>query len=508
MKKLKDLLSTLAVTMLLIASGIAQVPLKTEKEPCIPCEELKNLSIPEVIITETETIKDGVHYCKIRGLIGKEINFELQLPDRWNSRYIMQGNGGFAGSIHVNPDFAKKGYASSGTDTGHKGNGLKADWALNNMERQLNFGHMAVHRTSVISREIIRQYYGSDSEFSYFIGCSRGGGQAMMEAQRYPEDFDGIVCGAPAFNWPAIGAEFIQNSRACYPDASKINESVISRANLELLQNLVLDQCDAVDGITDRILNDPRDCDFNFDLLPICPENTEGDDCFTPVQIEAIKLIYAGVSNQKGPIYPGFPLGGENENGGWFHWIVGPAPATLELNFPSAQFGFGTEMFKYLIYHDPDWDYQDHDFSNFFEDTRFASSFLDATSTDYSDFKALGGKMIIFHGWNDPALSAFSTIEHYEAAKQEDSNLEDCVRLFLLPGVLHCGGGPGPQQVDWLELIQDWVEKGNAPERVLVSKKMDGKVVMTRPILPFPRKSIYDGSGDPMLESSFIEEKE
>jgi len=505
MIKIKPFFLVLAVTILVIPGGLAQDLPGTERAPCISCKELKNLSLPEVIISETETIKDGEHYCKIRGTIGKEINFELQLPDRWNSRFVMQGNGGFAGSIHVNPDLALKGYATGGTDTGHKGNGLKAGWALNNMEKQLNFGHMAVHRTSVISREIIRLYYGSDTEFSYFIGCSRGGGQAMMEAQRYPEDFDGIVCGAPAFNWPAIGAEFIQNSRACYPDPSKLNKPVITLANLELLHKLVLDQCDAVDGITDRILNDPGDCELNFDLFPQCPDNTEGDDCFTPAQIEAIKLIYAGVSNQDGQIYPGFPLGGENETGGWFHWIVGPDPATMELNFPSAQFGFGTEMFKYLIYNDPDWNYVEYDFSSFFEDTRFASSFLDATSTDYSALNALGGKMIIFHGWNDPALSAFSTIEHYEAAKQEDGNLEECVRLFLLPGVLHCGGGPGPQQVDWLELIRDWVEKGKAPERVILSKKVDGKVVMTRPVLPYPRKTIYDGSGDPMLESSFIE---
>jgi feruloyl esterase len=369
------------------------------------------------------------------------------------------------------------------------------------MERQVNFGHLAVHRTAVVSKEIMRRFYCSSSVYNYFVGCSRGGGQAMMEAQRYPNDFDGIVAGAPAFNWPAIGAENIQNAQIIYPDPTKLDEPVISLANLQLLQTIILEKCDAIDGIKDQIINDPRDCDFNIDLLPRCPENTESDDCFTSTQLEAIKIVYSGVTNQGEEIHPGFPIGCEAR--AWANWIVGPNERTMEFNLPSLQFAFGTEMFKYLVFQDPDWDYSSYDFSNFSNTTQYASSYLDATSTDYSEFKNRGGKMVIYHGWNDPALSAFATIEHFEAAKTEDSDLEEYIRLFLLPGVLHCGGGPGPSQTDWIKLVRNWVENGIAPDRVVLSKVQDEKVTMTRPVFPYPEKAIYDGKGDPNKESSF-----
>ncbi len=494
----------LVALLFINAITLAQTANNSDKTPCMPCEELKNLILLDVTISEAIQLEAPVTHCKLVGTIGKEINFELLLPKDWNSRFVMGGGGGFVGSIqNMARSSINEGYATGGTDTGHQGIGIKADWALNNMERQVNFGHLAVHRTVVVSKEIIRRFYCSAPEYSYFIGCSRGGGQAMMEAQRYPNDFDGIVAGAPAFNWPAIGAEFIQNIQIIYPDPTKLDEPVITLANLQLLQTKILDQCDTIDGIKDQILNDPRDCDFDVDLLPRCPENAVRDNCFTSTQLEAIKVVYAGVTIQKEEIYPGFPFGGENEPGGWLPWIVGPNKETMELNFPTLHFAFGTEMFKYLVFQDPNWDYSSYDFSNFSNTTRYASSYLDATSTDYSAFKNRGGKMIIYHGWNDPALSAFATIEHYNAAKKEDGEIGEYIRLFLLPGVLHCGGGPGPSQADWVELVRNWVEKGIAPERVVLSKTEDEKVFMTRPVFPYPKKAIYDGKGDPNKESSF-----
>lgn len=504
MKNVKILVCLSVIVLFFVDFPMAQQLTDSDKTGCIPCEELKNLRFPEVVISEANQLEEPVFHCKISGTIGNEINFELLLPKNWNARFAMGGGGGFVGSVqNMARSSIKDGYATVGTDTGHKGNGIKADWALNNMERQVNFGHLAVHRTAVVSKEIIRRYYCADPEYSYFIGCSRGGGQAMMEAQRYPEDFDGIVTGAPAFNWPAIAAEFIQNSKIIYPDPSNLNEPVITLANLKLLQSKILEQCDAIDGVKDQILNDPRECDFDPDLLPKCPDNALGDNCFTSAQIEAIRVVYAGVTVKNMEVYPGFPLGGESEQGGWQAWIVGPNEGTMQLNFPSLHFGFGTEMFKYLIFNNPNWDYSSYDFSNFSEETKYASAFLDATSTDYSGFKNRGGKMIIYHGWNDPALSALATIEHYNSAKEKDNNLEDHIRLFLLPGVLHCGGGPGPSQTNWIELVRNWVEKGIAPERVVVSKKKGKKDVMTRPVFPYPKTATYDGKGDTNKESSF-----
>ena len=470
----------------------------------MPCEELTNLELQDVVITQASMVEKPVVHCKVVGRIGNGINFELLLPQEWNVRFAMGGGGGFVGSIqNMANNSIKNGYATAGTDTGHQGSGIRADWALNNMERQVNFGHLAVHRTAVVSKVIISQFYCAKPEYCYFMGCSRGGGQAMMEAQRYPDDFDGIVTGAPAFNWPAIAAEFIQNIQSIYPDPNRLDEPVITSANLRLLQTMILDQCDAHDGIEDQILSDPKACAFNFDLLPKCQGNLTDDDCFTLAQIEAIKAVYAGVTIGNNEIYPGFPFGGENEKGGWNPWIVGPKERADGMDFPSLQFGFGTEIFKYLVFQDPDWDYVSYDYDDFLNETEYASAYLDATSTDYSAFKTRGGKMIMYHGWNDPALSALATIGHYEAAKRGDEELEDYIRLFLLPGVLHCGGGPGPGRVDWLEVVRNWVENGIAPERVIVTKSKGKKETMSRPVFPYPKKAVYDGKGNPNKESSF-----
>jgi hypothetical protein len=476
--------------------------------PLMKCGELKDLRLPDVDFKTVEhreaSEKGKMSFCRVVGVIGTEINFELLLPDQWNGRFVMGGGGGFVGEILNNErGRVDEGYATAGTDTGHKGSGIKADWAYNNLERQVNFGHLAVHRTAEVSKTIQYHYYGVDPQYSYFLGCSRGGGQAMMEAQRYPGDFDGIVAGAPAFTWPAIGAEFIQNMQYLYPMPGMLTEPVVTRENLKLLQQLVLDQCDEMDGVKDGILNDPRECSFDLDFLPVCPDDEPSEDCFTLVQIEAIRAIYAGVMDTKGEIYPGFPFGGEDELWGWHNWIVGPNAGTANLNFPSLQYGFGTELFKYLVFNDPDWDYLNYDFTDFEKDTRLAASNLNATKTDYTTFRDLGGRMIIFHGWSDAALSALSTIEHYEAVKESDPEADRYLRLFMLPGVLHCGGGPGPDQVDWLKLIREWVENGKVPERVVMSKIINGKTIMTRPVFPYPKKAIYDGKGDPDVESSY-----
>lgn len=370
------------------------------------------------------------------------------------------------------------------------------------MERQLNFGHLAVHRTAEVSKAIIGSYYGSNPRYCYFIGCSRGGGQAMMEAQRYPDDFDGIVAGAPAFNWPAIAAEFIQNTQAVYP--SVLNEPVISKEHIRILHEAVLKQCDVIDGIRDSILQNPSACKFDFRVLPPCPGDIPGNDCFTARQIDVLKIIYKGVDIGNGVTYPGFPFGAENEPGGWITWITGSAENTKRSGYPSLHAYFGIEIFKFLILQDPDWDYTTYNFRDYQKEIRYASAYLDATSTDYSKFKNRNGKIILWHGWNDPALSALATIEHFNAVKANDPEVDNYMKLFLLPGVLHCGGGKGPSGIDWIALIQDWVENGNPPERVVASKVVNGKEMMTRPVFPYPGEAVYSGSGDPLKENNFI----
>ncbi|MEX2231187.1 MAG: tannase/feruloyl esterase family alpha/beta hydrolase [Cyclobacteriaceae bacterium] len=485
-------------------------------KPCTPCEKLKELQLPDVTILKIEslandTIKNQagsislvitVPFCRVSGRISKEINFELLLPVQWNGRFLMSGGGGFVGSIQNNlREYVNRGYATAGTDTGHQGNGLSAEWALNNMERQINFGRLAIHRTAVVSKAVMHGFYCTYPAYSYFLGCSRGGGQAMVEAQFYPEDFEGIVAGAPAFSWPAIGAKFIQGCQKNYPNPKDLSKPVITNDNLKLLQEYVLKQCDKIDGLSDKIINDPRDCKFDFSKMPLCADDKPTPSCITQEQLTAIKSIYSPVMVDNKMIYPGFPFGLEDERGSWDSWISGTSK-NLQ-NAPSLHYMFGTNMFKYLVYNDPSWDYSQYDFKNFFEETRYASSYLDATQTDYNDFKKHKRKMIMYHGWNDPALSAYATIQHYEEAQQKDKDLQSYIRLFLLPGVLHCGGGTGPDFIDWVKQIENWVENGKAPDRIVLSKSENGKAVMTRPVFPYPKLTIYNGKGDSNLDSNF-----
>ncbi|MEO6286861.1 MAG: tannase/feruloyl esterase family alpha/beta hydrolase [Dyadobacter sp.] len=469
-------------------------------KPCKPCAELKNLQLPDVTILVAEanvgdTIKEPNEpwrgtvviqkpFCRILGRISKEINFELLLPEESNTRFLMSGGGGFVGSIQN--DFQRKvdeGFATAGTDTGHEGGG-DAKWAYNNMERQLNFGRLAIHRTAVVSKAIMQNFYCAAPSKSYFVGCSRGGGQAMMEAQYYPEDFDGIVAGAPAFAWPAIAAKFLQHSQHNYPNPKNLSP-VITTDNLKLLQKEVLKQCDQLDGSVDGILNNPSKCKFDFSKLPVCANEKPESVCLTETQLAAIKSIYSPLIVNGKQIYPGFPFGGEAEGGSWDPWIT--APISARQKEPSLHHMFSTNIFKYLIFNDSTFNYSKYDFKDFAAETAYASSYLDASSADYSAFKKRNGKIIFFHGWNDAALSANATIEHYNGILKTDKDAQSFARLFLLPGVLHCGGGPGCDDVDWVSLIIDWVEKSKAPDQVVASKKV-GEKVATKDIFAYPKE--------------------
>jgi hypothetical protein len=481
--------------------------------PCTPCDKLKDLKLPDVTILSVEalasdTIKSpepwippaiiNKPFCRVMGRISAEINFELLLPQQFNGRFIMGGGGGFVGTIqNAMRDHVGVGYATAGTDTGHK-EGEGAEWAYNNMERQLNFGRLAIHRTAVVSKSIIQAYYCKEAAYSYFLGCSRGGGQAMVEAQFYPQDFNGIVAGAPAYSWPAIGAKFVGINQKNYPNPKDLTP-VLTSDNLKVLQEYIMKQCDNLDGLADKIINDPRDCRIDLSKLPLCPNNQAGVACFTKEQIAVIKTVYDPLVVDQKTIYPGFPVGLEAEMGAWDAWIAGTNPYQK----PSLHYMFSTNIFKYLVFNDPNWDYTKYDFKRFSDDTRFASSFLDATQVDYSEFKKKNGKMIMYHGWNDHALSAYSTIDHYEAAMKQDKDLSSYIRLFLMPGVLHCGGGTGCDNVDWIGLIRDWVENNKAPDRVISSKVDQGKTVATRPLLPYPKVTVYSGSGDASQEKSY-----
>jgi pimeloyl-ACP methyl ester carboxylesterase len=479
----------------------------------VECASLSELKLANVRITEAVAIaapEKGpvtVAHCRVSGVIDKEIRFTELLPDRWNEGLFAGGGGGFVGRIDNQAVTSVNfGYATVGTDTGHQGDGIEAQWALGNRERQVNFGYLAIHRTAEVAKAVVKAYYGADPKYAYFFGCSNGGRQALMEAQRYPGDFDGLVSAAPALDFTNIAASFVRNSQAVYPDPTALHAPAISPENLRLLESKVLDACDARDGITDGVLDDPRECPFKIGDLPACPDDRAGADCVTSTQRAAIERIYSPTISQGTPVYPGQPFGGEGQPGGWQPWITGMnASPETQGQPPSLEFAFGTEFFKYLAIGRKDWDYATYDLSNWAKDTAAVAKYLNAVDSDLSKFKARQGKLILAHGWADPALNPLSTIAYYDQLQARDPRVSDYVRLFMMPGVLHCAGGAGPDFVDWFSPIAEWVERGRAPERVVAQKRgTDGRVLNARPLCPYPQRAVHEGKGSVSEAESFV----
>jgi hypothetical protein len=464
-------------------------------------EEFRQVRLPEVVLESVNHAGQGNGaHVEVKGTIGGHISFELLLPDVWNGRFAMGGGGGFVGTVQNMARYSlNQGYATAGTDTGHQSPvGHKAGWALDNLEAKVNFGYLAVHRTAEVSKALIRTYYGNDAAHSYFLGCSRGGGQAMMEAQRFPADFDGIVAGAPAFNWTGLAAQMVSIAQALYPDPAHLETNVLTKDALQKLAAGIIEQCDEQDGLKDGVIQNPAAA--HFDLSKVAG--------LSDAQRKAIEAVLQGVRNQRGQIYPGFSPVAECVPDQWITWLVGPVPGMLTGDrVPDLSFSFGTEIFKYLIFNQPDWNYATYDFSNYERDTRLAASFLNATDANLTAFKERKGKLILWHGWADPALPAEATVDYYRQVQAHDSAAADYCRLFMVPGCLHCGGGPGAADVDWLSAIVNWVEQGKAPDRLIASKREYGKVAMTRPLYPFPEYAAYKGSGDTNSAESFQAKK-
>jgi len=493
-----------------------------EARPAPECH-LESLSkLPDVKITSVTKESQFAPHCNVAGVIGTETHFELLLPETWNGKFVMGGGGGFVGSV-VNIALLygplQQGYATVGTDTGHQAHSLDASWALNNFERVVSFGHQAVHRTAVTSRALIAAYYGQESTRNYFIGCSRGGGQALMEAQRYPEDFDGIVAGAPAYNWThELGARNTWINQIMYPDPEDLRVAVVGPDQARLIGIEVMKQCDSVDGIEDGILNNPLLCDFDVSSLACGDEVTNA--CLTEEHVAAAKRIYDDLYIQGERIFPGLPPGAELSPFGWNLWLTGGLDLGSDVEdfqegavtvsefeapvAPSAHFAFGNGVMKYLVYHDPRWNYANYDFETFQFNAAKVAPTLNATNPDLSAFRRRGGKLLMWTGWGDMALSPLGTIEYYEQVVERDSSASEDVRLIMMPGVDHCAGGAGPHWVNMLNEIDKWVETGRAPEQMIAywlndQMRPDG----SRPVCAYPKYLKYIGTGDVRDASSF-----
>ena len=500
--------TALAVTIV-VRAGPYGPPSRTPDCASLLALQQQSVRITEAVaVAATATGAVTVAHCRVSGVIDKETRFTALLPDHWNERLFAGGGGGFVGTVDNQAAASvNQGYATIGTDTGHEGTPIDAAWALGNRERQVNFGYLAIHRVTEVAKALIKAYYGRDPRYSYFYGCSNGGRQGLMEAQRYPADFDGIVSCAPALNFTNIATAFVRHDQLLFPDPKALDRAATTPANLKLLESRVLARCDTLDGVRDSVLTDPRDCGFKVSELPVCSAGQPASDCVTRAQQTAIEAIHAPTVSQGVEVYPGQPFGGEGDPGGWRGWITGVdsgLAAATQGRQPSLQFAFGTDFFKYFVAGRSDWDYSGYDLAHWRDDTRAVAEILDADNPDLGAFRRRGGKLILAHGWADPALNPLSTIAYYEQVQTRDPQVRDDVRLFMMPGVLHCAGGLGPDRVDWFAAIAEWVEHGHAPDRLIAQKLNDDhRVVNARPLCAYPLRAVYDGKGSTTSPESY-----
>jgi Tannase and feruloyl esterase len=496
---------------------------RVSRSAAADCAKLTALVLDNVRITSAVAVQptaaqraDGRGpVCRVNGVIDTETQFQALLPDNWNQRLMMGGGGGFDGTISNDAAAsATQGFATVGTDGGHHADALHAGWALHNETRQIAFAYLAVHRTAEVTKQIIRAYYGSAPVRSYFRGCSNGGREALVEAERYPDDFDGIVAIAPVVDFGAIAMTFVRNLQAQFPSGD-FAAPIVTPANAALLESKMLEACDAGDGVRDGVLNDPSGCHFDVSSLPVCANDAASVDCVTRAQRAAIATLLSPVLLDGAVVYPALPPGNVGLPASWPRWVIGgdsSAAGLLGPSFPSAQAGFGTEFFKYFVFGDSTWSFARYDLRKAPVDTRRVGQLLSAASTDLSAFARHGGKLILAHGWSDPALNPNATIQYYDAVRARSASMADsAVRLYMLPGVLHCVGGPGCDVVDWDRAIVEWVEHGTAPGRIVAGKRGPAPapgaaraIARTRPLCPYPERATYSGSGSTDEEKNFV----
>ena len=511
---------------------LASVALALLPAAAATCDGLGKLSLPDTTITTAELVSGGSFaapgvpqpftnlpsFCRVAATIhpskDSDIQFEVWMPaSNWNGKFFGVGNGGFAGAITYAglASAIREGYAAASTDTGHQAPGQNASWALNHPEKIVDFGHRAIHETAVKSKAVLKVFYGEQPKRSYFSSCSNGGRQALMEAQRYPADYDGIIAGAPANYWTHLLSMAASNVQATMKDPA----SYIPSAKLPAIQAAALAACDTLDGAKDGIIENPAQCRFDPSVL-LC-KGQDSDTCLTAPQLTALRQIYGGLRDKNDkPLFPGYPMGGEAEQGGWGLWITGAEPGK------ALMFAFSTEFFKNMVYSNPDWDFRTFDPVRDTQtaDEKFARV-LNSNDPDLKRFRDRGGKLILYHGWSDAAIPAYNIIDYYRSVEQKMGPPTSFVRLYMVPGMQHCGGGSGatffgqlgpsktPQESNIETAVERWVEEGAAPGPIVAMKFKQGMnpasgVAKTHSLCPYPQVAQYKGSGSMDDAANFI----
>jgi len=469
-----------------------------------PCDRLSQLASSTASITLAKVVEAGdltltggtnpLHnlpsFCRIAADLkptpDSDIHIEVWLPtSQWNGKFMAIGSGGWGGSLSYDEmaDALRRGYATSATDDGHTG--PSASFVVGHPEKFIDFAYRAEHEMATEAKTLIRAFYGSDPHYSYWNGCSGGGREGLLLAARYPDEFDGVIAGDPA--------NIRRNSWALElaVQTFKDPEAYIPPAKYPMIHRAVLDACDAKDGLKDGLIEAPESCKVDFKSLQC--KAADGIDCLTARQVQTAQAITSPVATKAGKIlFPRVEPGTELR---WGRLAGGPQPADLFL-----------DEFRYVVYQDPNWDWRSFDLERDSSKAHAVDKNVDELNPDLRAFAKHGGKLILYHGWADQQVAPGSSIEFYDAVLDASGGLEQTpnwVRLFMAPGMAHCSGGEGPDTFDKISLIEQWVERGNAPEQIIAAHKTAGKIDRTRPLCPYPQVAHYDGTGSIDEASNF-----
>ena len=462
------------------------------------CESLATLKLPASTITLAAVVDTGAWpvpiarapsthapFCRVAATLkpseDSDIKVEVWMPTTgWNGNFEAVGNGGWSGAIAyaAMATALNAGYATASTDTGHEGG--SASFALGHPEKLIDYAYRSEHEMTLAAKAIIEAFYGKALTHSYWSGCSAGGKQGLKEAQMYPNDFDGIVAGSPGAFWIGRATQAIWAAQAVH----KTPESYIPPEKYKLIHDAVLKACDRLDGVEDGVIEDPMKC--NFDPKTIACREGDAPDCLSAPQVEAARRIYSWSMNPRTgkPLFPGLYPGSEP---GWATW-GGPRPLAIAYDY-----------FRYVSFADPNWNFQSLNFDGDIERAeRQDGATLNAIDPNLRPFFRRGGKLIQYHGWSDPQISPGTSVEYYKSVLARlggEAKTRDSYRLFMVPGMAHCGGGDGPNTFDMMTPLRTWVETEKAPDRIEASRIRNGNRERTRPLCPYPQSAVYKGTG-------------
>jgi feruloyl esterase len=479
------------------------------------CANLIKLTLRDTMIGNARVVRaagDVPEYCRVEGAIEKKILFEVDLPTTtWNGKFFYAGGGGFNGSIPALTYGVKRGYASAGSDTGHQGDAADASWALDNPKAQINYAHRATHLVTAAAKEIVRAFYRQKEARAYWLGCSNGGKMGLMEVQRYPEDFDGLVIGNFVIDRTRLMAAYTWNAQA-------LAAGPIPQYKIPAIERATLAACDAQDGLKDGLIDRPDRCKFDPKVLTC--KGADGPDCLTSAQVAAYEKILAGPRDSAGTLlFPGFVPGHEDD---YAPYITGIGAMHA---YPASTWRLQDGFWRYFVF-GPKYDpITQFNFDTTLRDPRVtaAAADQDSASADLSAFKRRGGKLIMYHGWADHSISPLRTVRYFDDIHRTmGPQADEFLRLFIVPGLHHCVGGPGLTAFGgrgqaWLKddpahdivrALDRWVEQNVAPEKIIGAtlKNNDAKqgVVRTRPLCTYPQTARYVGSGNVDDAANFV----